>query len=54
MCVCHDASLPLNSILHKYLSSFFVAICVSPIIAKQWLSKNITAITKTQATTEEL
>jgi hypothetical protein len=52
--VYHDTWAHLNGVRLKPLPSVCVSVCVSPIIARQRLGKNVTAATNTHATIELL
>jgi hypothetical protein len=44
----------LNSVVHKSHSSVYLTVCVTPVVARNRLRKNITAAANTHATIEEL
>jgi hypothetical protein len=51
--VCHVTWAHLNGVVHKSLPSVCVTLCISPIVARQRLVKNVNAETNTHARIEE-
>jgi hypothetical protein len=50
----HATKAHLNGVFYKFLPSVRVSTSVSPVVATQWLVKNVTAATNTNATIELL